>query len=82
MKAILRSGFLALAMMLALTFPANAGPLEDALEIFKGGRHGDAYVQATIGDMYRDGYGGYRRDAAEAARWYRLAGQQTSVNLT
>ena len=30
MKAILRSGFLALAIM-ALTVPANAGPFEDAL---------------------------------------------------
>jgi len=31
MKAILRSGFLALAIMLALAVPANAGPLEDAV---------------------------------------------------
>jgi len=30
MKAILRSGFLALAIM-ALAVPANAGPLEDAV---------------------------------------------------
>jgi len=30
MKAILRSGFLALAVM-ALVVPANAGPLEDAV---------------------------------------------------
>ena len=29
MKAILRTGFLALAIMLALTVPANAGPYED-----------------------------------------------------
>ena len=29
MKAILRSGFLALAMMLALAVPAYAGPFEN-----------------------------------------------------
>ena len=34
MKAILRSGFLALAIMLALAVRANAGPFED--EVIKG----------------------------------------------
>jgi len=29
MKAILRSGFVALVMLLALAVPANAGPFED-----------------------------------------------------
>jgi hypothetical protein len=35
MKAILRSGFLALAMMLAFAVPANAGPWEDGLAMFE-----------------------------------------------
>ncbi len=36
MKAILRSGFLALAIM-ALAVPANAGPLEDGMAAYQRG---------------------------------------------
>jgi hypothetical protein len=35
MKAILRSGFLALAIMLALAVPAHAGPFDDGLAAAK-----------------------------------------------
>ena len=37
MKAILRSGFLALAIMLALAVLANAGPYEDGVAAYERG---------------------------------------------
>ncbi len=36
---------------------------------------GEAYAQATLGFMYRDGIG-VPQDDAEAVRWYRLAADQ------
>jgi len=67
MKAILRSGFLALAIM-ALAVPVHAGPLEDgnvayerkdyatALKYWRPlAKRGDATAQYNLGHMYRLG---------------------------
>ena len=69
MKAILRSGFLALAIM-ALAVPANAGPYEDGLAAFNRRDYataqkfwrplveqGDAVAQYSLGVMYANGNG-------------------------
>ncbi len=90
MKAILRSGFLALAIM-ALAVPANAGPLEDGLAAVAAAKRGDyatalrlwrplaeqgnASAQFNLGQMYDIGYG-VSQDHAEAVTWYRLAAEQ------
>ena len=87
MKALLRSGFLALAIM-AMTVPANAGPLEDANAANKRGDYatafrlwrplaeqGDAKAQYKLGTMYAMGRGP-QQDDAEAVKWWRLAAEQ------
>jgi len=92
MKAILRSGFLALAMMLALAVPANAGPYEDGVAAFRRGDYatslrlwrtlaeqGNARAQANLGLMYATGRG-VPQDYAEALKWYRKAAAQGNVN--
>ena len=42
MKAILRTGFLALAIVLAQSVPANAGPYEDGIEAAERGDYATA----------------------------------------
>ena len=87
MKAILRSGFLALAIM-ALAVPANAGALGDGLAAYKRGDHatalrlwrplaeqGVAEAQNNLGLMYASGEG-VPQDDAEAVKWFRLAAEQ------
>jgi len=87
MKAILRSGFLALAIM-ALVVPANARPFEDGNVALDSGDYatalrllrplaeqGLAEAQYRLGDMYEFG-GGVRQDYAEAVKWFRLAAGQ------
>ncbi len=87
MKAILRSGFLALAIM-ALAVPANAGPLDDGLTAAQRGDYatalrlwrplaeqGDARAQNNLGSMYLKGLG-VPQDNAEAAKWFRKAAEQ------
>ena len=87
MKAILRSGFLALAIK-ALTVPASAGPFEDskaahgrgdyetALKILQPfAEQGDAWAQTILGIMYAKGEG-VSEDFAEAVKWYREAAEQ------
>ena len=84
MNAILRSGFLALAIM-ALEVPANAGPLEDgkaayerkdyatALKFMRPlAEQGNACAQNSLGFMYHTGRG-VPEDDAEAVKWFRLA---------
>jgi TPR repeat protein len=84
MKAILRKGFLALAMM-ALAVPANAGPWEDgeaaydrsdyetALKLWRQlAEQGNAKAQYNLGIMYDKG-NGVPRDYAAAYMWYTLA---------
>ena len=88
MKAILRSGFLAVAVMLALAVPANAGPLEDglvayytddyakALRILRPlAEQGDIRAQNLLGNIYAEGKG-VPEDYAEAVKWYRKAAEQ------
>ena len=88
MKAILRKVFLALAIMLALPVPADAGPVEDALTAAKRGDYatalrlwrplaeqGDAVAEYFLGFMYREGYG-VPQDYAEAVKWFRMAAEQ------
>ena len=87
MKAILRSGFLVLAVM-ALTGPANAGPYEDGLAAAE--RHdyaaalkywqrlaeqGNTKLQFTVGLIYYNGRD-VPQDQTEAAKWFRLAAEQ------
>ncbi len=80
MKAILRSGFLALAIMLALAIPANAGPYEDgvaayarddyatALKFWRPlAEQGYAEAQINLGFLYENGQG-VPQDYAEAAQ--------------
>ncbi|MDH3582187.1 MAG: hypothetical protein OEM91_16380 [Hyphomicrobiales bacterium] len=87
MKAILRSGFLALAIM-ALAVPAYAGPFEDGLAAYQRGHYatalkfwqplaeqGDARAQKSLGVMYAEG-SGVSIDDAEAAKWHQLANAQ------
>ncbi len=87
MKAILRSGFLALAIM-ALAVPANAGPLEDGVAAYYRDDYatalkywrplaekGDAIAQNGLGFMYENGEG-VPQDNATAVKWYRMAAEQ------
>jgi TPR repeat protein len=84
MKAILRNGFLALAII-APAVPADAGPLEDGkaaaqrgdyattLRLFRPlAEHGDARAQAELGIMYKNGRG-VPQDFAAAYMWFTLA---------
>ncbi len=87
MKAILRSSFLALAIV-ALTVPVNAGPWEDggaayqrgdyatALKIWRPlAEQGHAAAQHNFGIIYRSGQG-VPQDDVEAVKWYRRAAEQ------
>ncbi len=87
MKAILRSGFLALVIM-ALAVPAYAGPLEDGVAARQRGDYatairiwrplaeqGHARAQSNLGFMYSNGEG-VPQDYAEAVKWYRMAAEQ------
>ena len=88
MKAILRRGFLALAIMLALAVPAHAGPFVDglvayytddyakALRILRPlAEQGDIRAQTLLGNIYAEGKG-VPEDYAEAVKWYRKAAEQ------
>ena len=90
MKAILRSGFLALAIM-ALAVPANAGSFEDAVAAYLDGDYrqalklyrkaaewGHATAQNALGVMYERGEG-VPQDYAEAVKFYRKAAEQGHV---
>ncbi len=46
-----------------------------ATEVRRDARSGDADAQFKLGCMYHDGYG-VLQDYLEAAKWYRLAGEQ------
>ena len=87
MKAILRSGLLALAIM-ALAVPANAGPFEDGLAAYQRGHYatalkfwqplaeqGDARAQKSLSIIYAEG-SGVSKDDSEAAKWHQLANAQ------
>ena len=87
MKAILRSGFLALAII-AFAVPADAGPFEDGLAAYDRGDYatalkfwrplaeqGDAEAQNNLGYMYNEGHG-VPQDEAEALKWLRKAAEQ------
>jgi TPR repeat protein len=88
MKALLRNGFFALAILLASPVPANAGPYEDGIEAAERGDYATALklwrplaeqgigeVQYSLGIMYDNGWG-VLEDDAEAAKWYRKAAEQ------
>jgi len=90
MKAILRNGFLALAIM-AIAGPANAGPLEDGLAAYQRGDYataleiwiplagrGGAEAQYNLGVAYANGHG-VPQDHPEAAWWWRMAAEQAHV---
>ena len=87
MKAILRSGFLALAIM-ALAVPADAEPFEDGVAAYQAGDYatavklwrtlaeqGHVWAQFNLGVMYDSGRGVYE-NYPEAANWYRRAAEQ------
>ena len=84
MKAILRSGVLALAIM-ALAVPANAGPLDDGVAAADRGDYatalslwrplaeqGNANAQYKLGDMYDNGLGSRGSFDAVSPLWGRL----------
>ncbi len=88
MKAILRSGFLALAIM-ALAVPGYAGPYEDAdaardrgdyataVKIMRPlAEQGFAPAQLVLGILYAERGGGIPQDYAVAAKWFHLAAEQ------
>jgi TPR repeat protein len=87
MKAILRSGFLALAI-LVFAVPADAGPLEDgeaayeqsdyaaALKFWRPlAEQGGSPARYNLGLMYHNGRG-VEQDDAEAVKWYRMAAER------
>ena len=89
MKAILRTGFLALAIM-ALAVPANAGPFEDGWDAYQRSDYatalefwrpladqGDAEAQFNLGVMYESGQG-VPQDDAEAVKWFQKAAEKGS----
>ena len=91
MKAILRSGFLALAIM-ALAVPAHAGPLEDGVAAYDRGDYetalrllrplaeqGFSKAQVTLGYMYDNGEG-VPQDYVSAHLWFNLAAAQGYVD--
>ncbi len=84
MKAILRSGFLALAIM-AFAVPANAGPFEDGVAAYQRGDYatalkfwrplaeqGDTLAQSNLGVMYEFGLS-VPQDIVQAHMWFDLA---------
>jgi len=84
MKAILQSGFLALAI-LALAVPARAGPFEDGLAAYDQGDYatalrlwrplaeqGDTLAQSNLGVMYEFGLS-VPQDIVQAHMWFDLA---------
>ena len=88
MKAILRSVFLALAIILASAVPPNAGPFEDGHAAYARGDYANALrllepladqgvagAQIDLGRMYRFGRGVPKDDAA-AHMWFTLAAAQ------
>ena len=59
------------------------GPVDVAkgLSMFeKGATAGNAYAQASLGWIYREGYGGTRQDYNEAVRWYQQSANQGYAN--
>jgi TPR repeat protein len=85
MKAILRSGFLALALITALAVPAHAGPFEDGLAAYQRddyatslrlwrplAEQGNAQAQSNLGLIYDRGQG-VPQDYRQAMKWYRKA---------
>ena len=87
MKAILRSGFLALAIM-AFAVPANAGPFEEGVAAYQSGdyttalrrwgplaKQGNAMAQSNLGVMYEFGLG-VPQDFVKAHTWFNLAAAQ------
>ena len=85
MKAILRSLFLALVIVLALAVRASAGPFEDgqiaydrgdyatALQLWRPlAEKGHVEAQHSLGAMYRDGLG-VPQDYGAAHMWFTLA---------
>ncbi len=88
MKVILRTGFLALAIILAQVVPAVAGPFEDGLAAYQRGDYatslriwrplaeqGHAQAQNNLGLIYDRGQG-VPQDYRGAMRWYRKAADQ------
>ena len=84
-KAILRTGLFVVAIMLAFTVPANAGPFEDGHAAYARGDYANALnllrplaeqglaeAQINLGRMYRLGRG-VPRDYAAAHMWFTLA---------
>jgi len=91
MKAILRSGFLALAIM-ALAAPANAVPFEEGLAAHERGdfatalkfwqplaEQGDSRAQFYLGVLYDAGEG-VPQDRVEGVKWYERAAKQGNVD--
>jgi TPR repeat protein len=87
MKVFLRCGFLAL-VVIALAFPANAGPFEDGAKAAERGDYtaalklwrplaelGHIEAQYILAVMYSTGQG-VPQDDATAALWYRKAAEQ------
>jgi len=87
MKAVLRSGFLALAIT-AVAVPADGGEFEDGVAAYKAGEYGIAldfwrplakqghvWAQFNLGIMFESGHGVYENHP-EAANWYRKAAEQ------
>jgi len=87
MKAILRSGVLALVIM-ALTVSAHAGPFEEGVAAYQSGDYatalrrwgplavqGDAMAQSNLGVMYEFGLG-VPQDFVQAHLWFNVAATQ------
>ena len=92
MNANFRSGFLALAIMLASAVPANAGPFEDGLAAYERedyatalifwrplAEQGHAEAQFNLGVMHYEGWG-VPWDIVQAHMWLSLAADHASAD--
>ena len=92
MKPALKYALAAIILVLSLTTPVAAGPLDDADAAYSKGDHaaalrllrppanqGDAVAQYNLALMYSRG-DGVPQSYAEAVKWFRLAADQGNIN--
>jgi TPR repeat protein len=82
-KAVELGNMYALTNLAWFSVYGTDGPVDVAkgLSMFeKASIAGNAYGQASLGYLYREGYGGTRQDYAEAVKWYQQSANQGYAN--
>jgi TPR repeat protein len=82
-KAIELGNMYALTNLAWFSVYGTDGPVDVAkgLSMFeKASTAGNSYAQASLGWLYREGYGGTRKDYGEAVRWYQQSANQGYAN--